>query len=110
VRHSGQASLVEESAQERFGARLDVRAMTENLLELPYLVSGTSFIGVTLEPLSRALRDSSRLKVLELPEGVMPTSKLHMFWHRSSESDLGHAWLRSTILKDIAPLEPYQQR
>jgi DNA-binding transcriptional LysR family regulator len=102
VRPSGHASLVEECAQQRFGVQLDVRAVTENLLELPYLVTGTSFIGVTLEPLSRALRDSSRLKVLELPEGVMPTSRLDMLWHRASESDPGHGWLRSIILDEFA--------
>ena len=102
VRPSGQASLVEESAQDRFSVQLDVRAMTENLLELPYLVSGTSFIGVTLEPLARALRDSPRLKVMELPDGVMPTSRLDMLWHRASQSDIGHAWLRGVILNECA--------
>ncbi len=102
VRPSGQASLVEESVQERFGVQLDVRAMTENLLELPYLVTGTSFIGVTLEPLARALRASPRLKVLELPEDVMPISRLDMLWHRSHQSDPGHAWLRGIILNECA--------
>jgi LysR family nod box-dependent transcriptional activator len=106
VRPSGQASVVEDSVQERFGKHLDVRAMTENLLELPYLVTGTSFIGVTLEPLARALRDSSRLKVLELPDGVMPASRLDMLWHRASESDPGHAWLRSIILNECAARPP----
>lgn len=100
VRPSGQTSLVEASIQERYGVQLDVRAMTENLLELPYLVTGTSFVGVTLEPLARALRDSSRLKVLELPESVMPTSRLDMLWHRASQSDIGHAWLRGIVLNE----------
>jgi LysR family transcriptional regulator, nod-box dependent transcriptional activator len=101
VRHSKQASLVETMAQERFGVQLNVRAMTENLLEFPYLVTGTSLIGVTLEPLTRALRDSTRLKVLELPEGVMPASRLEMFWHRASQTDPGHAWLREGVISDF---------
>jgi DNA-binding transcriptional LysR family regulator len=102
VRPSGQTSLVEESVHDRFGRQLDIRALTENLLELPYLVTGTSFIGVTLEPLSRALRDSKRLKVLELPEGIMPTSRLDMLWHRASQPDPGHCWLRGIILNECS--------
>lgn len=102
ARFGGQFSTVEDHAHDHCNASLDIRAVTENVLELPYLVAGTPYLAVTLEPLARALRTSARLRVLELPEGVMPTSRLDMMWHRSFQSDPGHAWLRGIILNECA--------
>lgn len=109
VRHSRRSSRVEEIVQEHYGVQLDIRAVTENVLELPFLVTGTSFIGVTLEPLARVLRASPRLKVLELPEGMMPESRLDMLWHRSSLSDPAHAWFRRVILEECASREKHPE-
>jgi LysR family nod box-dependent transcriptional activator len=98
VRQARRSSRVEEIVQERFGVALNVRAVTENVLELPFLVTtGSSFLGVTLEPLARVLKTSPRLKVLELPDGMIPASRLDMLWHRSLEGDAAHAWLRNLI-------------
>lgn len=101
VRQARRSSRVEEIVQERFGVALDVRAVTENVLELPFLVTiGTSFLGVTLEPLARVLKTSPRLKVLELPAGMIPSSRLDMLWHRSLEGDPAHAWLRNLLQEE----------
>lgn len=102
VRFGGQYSLVEDHVQKKFNVNLDVRAVTENVLELPYLVQSTTFLAVTMEPLTRPLRQSKTLRVLELPEGVMPTSRLDMMWHRSFQTDPGHAWLRGIVLNECS--------
>ena len=102
VRHTHHHSLLEDTVQDRFDMQLDVRAMTENVLELPFLVRDTPFLAVTMEPLARPLRQSKTLRVLEIPEGIMPTSRLDMMWHRSFQSDPSHAWMRGIILNECA--------
>lgn len=94
-------SLVEETAQKNFGIHLDVRAFTESVLEIPYLVQQTSMIGVIPHPLARVFKDVPRFKILELPSGAMPTTRLDMLWHRSFQPDASHAWLRDIILNEI---------
>jgi hypothetical protein len=58
-----QSSLVEESAQKRFGVQLDVRAVTESMLEISYLVTRTSLIGVVPQPLARLLKDFPGIRI-----------------------------------------------
>ena len=94
-------SLVEESAQKNFGVHLDVRAFTESVLEIPYLVQQTSMIGVIPHPLARVFKDVPRFKILELPERAMPGSRLDMLWHRSFQPDACHAWIRNIIINEI---------
>ena len=94
-------SLVEETAQKNFGVHLDVRAFTESVLEIPYLVQQTSMIGVIPHPLARVFKDVPRFKILELPEGAMPNSRLDMLWHRSFQPDASHAWIRNIIINEI---------
>ena len=94
-------SLVEETAQKNFGAHLDVRAMTESVLEIPYLVQQTSMIGVITHQLARVFKDVPRFKVLELPTGAMPSSRLDMLWHRSFQPDASHGWIRAMIIQEV---------
>lgn len=94
-------SLVEETAQKNFGVHLDVRAFTESVLEIPYLVQQTSMIGVIPHPLARVFKDVPRFKILDLPEGAMPGSRLDMLWHRSFQPDACHAWIRNIIINEI---------
>ena len=95
-------SLVEETAQKNFGAHLDVRAFTESVLEIPYLVQQTSMIGVIPHPLARVFKGVPRFKVLELPKGTMPDGRLDMLWHRSFQPDASHAWIRERIIEEVA--------
>jgi LysR family transcriptional regulator, nod-box dependent transcriptional activator len=94
-------SLVEETAQKNFGTHLDVRAFTESVLEIPYLVQQTSMIGVIPHPLARVFKDVPRFKVLELPSGAMPSSRLDMLWHRSFQPDASHAWIRDMLIQEV---------
>jgi DNA-binding transcriptional LysR family regulator len=96
-------SLVEETAQKVFGVHLDVRAFTESVLEIPYLVQQTSMLGVIPHPLARVYKDVPRFRILQLPEGAMPNSRLDMLWHRSFQPDASHAFVRDIILNDLFP-------
>lgn len=94
-------SLVEEMAQKNHSAHLDVRAFTESVLEIPYLVQQTSMIGVIPHPLARVFKDVPRFKILELPDGAMPSSRLDMLWHRSFQPDACHGWIRDMITREL---------
>jgi DNA-binding transcriptional LysR family regulator len=103
VRQARRSSRVEEIIQERFSVQLDVRAVTENVLELPFLVTtGTTYVAVTLESLGKFLKSSPRLRVLDLPGDLMPPSQLDMLWHRSQAADPAHVWLRNLIIEECA--------
>jgi len=98
VRQGRQSSQVEQTILERFGIQLEIRAVTENVLELPFWITpGSPFVGVTLEVLAAPLRSSKRLQVHELPPDTVPDSCLNMLWHRSLHNDAAHAWLRAVI-------------
>jgi LysR family transcriptional regulator, nod-box dependent transcriptional activator len=101
VRQGRESSHVEEAVLERFGVQLDIRAVTENVLELPFLITrGSPFIGVTLEPLAWFLRSSPRLRIMEIPPAMIPDCALNMLWHRSLHDDGAHAWLRDVIRQE----------
>jgi len=100
VRQGRSLSRFEEIVQDRFGVQLNVRAVTENLLELPFLTLGSPFISVTLEPLAAVLKHSPRIRVLPPPPGVLPDSCMNMLWHRSLDIDAAHAWLRRVLVEE----------
>ncbi len=101
VRQRRESSQVEQTVLERFGVQLDTRAVTENVLELPFLITlGSRLIGVTLDPLATVLRNSPRLKILDLPAQMIPDSCLNMLWHRSLHDDAAHAWLRELFREE----------
>jgi DNA-binding transcriptional LysR family regulator len=95
-------SLLEETAQKRYGVELDVRAVTQSVLEIPHLVARTSMVGVVPEPLGRVVRGLPEIRVLELPDGVMPGARMDMIWHRSFQPDAGHAWMRGIIFNECS--------
>ena len=100
VRGSRQRSPVEEAARKRFGVELEVRATAESVLELPHLIGTTSLIGVVPEQLASTFSHFPGIKVLQLPDGAMPFSRLDLMWHRYHEPDPGHAWMRNLFLSE----------
>jgi LysR family transcriptional regulator, nod-box dependent transcriptional activator len=97
MRDYGEPSLLEKTVRKRHGVELNVRVATESAFDIPHLLAGTTLIGVVPVQLARLLRGSSRIKTFELPEGLMPPSRLDLMWHRCHEPDAGHAWLRGFL-------------
>jgi LysR family transcriptional regulator, nod-box dependent transcriptional activator len=100
VRPYGSVSLLERTADARFGVKLDARVLSEDPLNLPYVIGGTALVGIVPEPLARQFGRFADIQVFDLPEGLMPTSHLDLFWHRSYQSDPGHAWFRGVVLNE----------
>lgn len=99
LRIQGDEKPIDEAVQRQLRLKLNVRATTNNLLEIPFMIPGTLLLALVPETLARQLAPFLGLNILELPEGVLPPRRVDLYWHRRSEADLGHAWLRGLVLE-----------
>lgn len=56
----------------------------------------------------RFLAEQFELSILPLPF-QMPALDLHLYWHRQSDSDPSHRWLRETLLHLFADTQPSEE-
>jgi DNA-binding transcriptional LysR family regulator len=108
LRVPGDRMPVDEAVRKRLDAQLDVRVATDSVLQIPFLVPGTRLIAVMPEMLAWQLAGCLDIRVVELPEGLVPLRRVEMFWHRRNEPDPAHAWMRS-LFQDAAA-EPLVSR
>ena len=78
--------------------RADV--VVENFLALPFLLTGTQRVCILQQRLADKLRESSGIRVLELPVPV-PDLVEALWWHPSRNTDPGHRWLQQ-LFRDAA--------
>jgi DNA-binding transcriptional LysR family regulator len=102
VRTPGDPLPVTEAARRHLGVDLDVRVQSQNVLEVPFILPGTPLIGIMPESVASQLASCLALRVLPLPAGLLPRRRVVMLWHRLSEPDPGHAWLRSLLIQASA--------
>ena len=98
LRVPGDRQPVDEAVRKRLNVDLDVRVATDNVLQIPFLVPGTPLIAVMPEAIARLLTGCLAVKVVEIPEGLVPTRRVELFWHRRNEPDPAHAWMRDMLL------------
>jgi LysR family transcriptional regulator, nod-box dependent transcriptional activator len=103
VRSSGEMLPTEDIVRRELGLRLDVRATTENVLEVPFMLPGTPLLAIMPETLATLLRPSLAIRVFPLPAGLTLQGRVMLFWHRRSEPDPGHAWMRRLIVDASRP-------
>jgi DNA-binding transcriptional LysR family regulator len=86
------ASTTDEAAGD-----LDVRATSDSLLSLPFLVVGTPLVASVPERLAQYLATRLPLKVVPDPlrRGEEPELVL---WHKRREPDPAHAWFRQLVI------------
>lgn len=92
--------LVEEqlsrALRENFAKRKTVIAV-QHYLTIPLLLANNPFMAVVPnKTLAELLGPLLGLKAYPLPFKVPPVS-VHQFWHKRSQHDAGHRWLRSMI-------------
>jgi len=78
------------------GVEPAIHVVTESFLAVPFLVAGTSRIGLLQATLARRLAVAAHTRVLACPWEVVPLKEA-FWWHRSNEADPAHAWLRATL-------------
>lgn len=84
------------------GLELRAEVQVGDFASIPFLVGGTSRIGLVPRRLAEMLAPASRTVVLESPV-LLPALMVSMLWHPAHEPDLGHAWLRSTVASLTLP-------
>jgi LysR family transcriptional regulator, nod-box dependent transcriptional activator len=103
VRTPDETLPIEDIVRRELGLRLDVRATTENVLDVPFMLPGTPLLAIMPETLATLLRPSLAIRVFPLPTGLTLQSRVMLFWHRRSEPDPGHAWMRRLIVDTSRP-------
>ncbi len=98
VRSPGESLSTEDVVRRELGFNLNVRATTENVLEVPFMLPGTTLLALMPESLAALLLPSLAIRVLPLPPGLALHGRINLFWHRRSEPDPGHAWMRRIII------------
>jgi len=98
VRLPGDTLPTPDIVRRELGLSLDVRASTENVLEVPFMLPGTTLLAIMPETLASLLRPALAIRIFPLPEGMKLHGRAALFWHRRSEPDPGHAWMRRLIV------------
>lgn len=94
---SGHTLPLEEMVRRLTAADIDVKATTQGLLEIPFLLGGTQLVATLPEHLANVLAKLAPVKVLPLPFETPETREV-VIWHKRNEPDPGHAWLRDVLI------------
>ena len=78
------------------GIEPTIEVTTESFSAVPFLVAGTSRLGLVQEGLGARLAGAAGVRLLECP-WTMPPLNLTLWWHPDQESDLAHAWFRGLV-------------
>jgi DNA-binding transcriptional LysR family regulator len=79
---------------------LRIQATTDCFMELPFLLRGTNMIALVQEGLARRLERAANVRILECPVKLAPL-RVSMWWNPLYEVDVGHAWLRATLIESV---------
>lgn len=91
------AIALEELVRRLLGAELEVRATAQGLLEIPFLLAGTTLLATLPEHLALTLTRIADVKILPVPFDTPETREV-VLWHKRNEQDPGHAWLREAVI------------
>ena len=94
---SGHTIPLEELVRRLLSADLDVRATTQGLIEIPFMLAGTQLVATLPEHLARTLAKLAPVKLLPVPFETPDTREV-VIWHKRNEPDPGHAWLREVLI------------
>lgn len=73
---------------------LDVRFTSHSVMELLFMLPGTTLIATVPESLALRLAGPLQLRAFAPPQDI-PDSRELLMWHKRNEADPGHAWLRN---------------
>ncbi|HSV78252.1 MAG TPA: LysR substrate-binding domain-containing protein, partial [Ramlibacter sp.] len=91
----------ERRMQAAMGADLPQRQIALELrhfLVMPLVVSGGDLLAVVPQSVAETYRAALKLRIFKVPYDLEPMHVRH-FWHRRSQHDLGHRWLRGEIAR-----------
>jgi LysR family nod box-dependent transcriptional activator len=100
ARPNGHTAPVEELVRRLIGMDLNVRATTQSLLEMLFMLPGSPFAATVPERVARLVLPLVPLKIFALPFEALDGHEI-LLWHPRNELDPGHGWLRSLFI-DVA--------
>jgi DNA-binding transcriptional LysR family regulator len=86
------------------GLEPNVAVATDSFTAVPFLVAGTSHVGVLQGSLARRLAAAAGVRVLPCPWAVQALH-LTMWWDRRWESDPAHTWFRTLVEEVMASVD-----
>lgn len=101
LRIPGDRQPIDEAVRKRLNVELDVRVATDSVLQMPFLLAGTTLIAVLPEDLARQLTGCLSIRILDIPDDIVPARHVELLWHRRNEPDPAHAWMRD-VLREAA--------
>lgn len=90
---------------ETLGVVPRVQVTTPGFSVLPFLVAGTDLVALVPERLVRRYEGFARCAVVPTPFPDVPLVEA-MYWHHNRHSDPAHRWLRETVRRVGAGLDP----
>jgi DNA-binding transcriptional LysR family regulator len=90
-------SLIELQLQ-ALGLTRPIDITTRGFVIVPFLITGTPFVGLIHERLGRAVQTKANLKLLEPPMTLTPLTEA-MFWNPRQAGDPANRWLRQRLLR-----------
>ena len=100
ARPNGHTAPVEELVRRLIGMDLNVRATTQSLLEMLFMLPGSPFAATVPERVARLVLPLVPLKIFGLPFEALDGHEI-LLWHPRNDTDPGHTWLRSLFI-DVA--------
>ncbi|HTB64942.1 MAG TPA: LysR family transcriptional regulator [Steroidobacteraceae bacterium] len=100
ARPNGHTAPVEELVRRLTGMDLNVRATTQSLLEMLFMLPGSPFAATVPERVARLVLPLVPLKIFALPFEALDGHEI-LLWHPRNDLDPGHTWLRSLFI-DVA--------
>ncbi|GHH30331.1 LysR family transcriptional regulator [Streptomyces lanatus] len=101
----GRITTMEESYVRRHAIDRPVAMYVPSFTHVPWVLPGTTCLGVVPGPVAEAVRSALKLRVLPVPIHIAPIRE-NMQWHSRTDDDAGAAWLRSVILEAAAEVMP----
>ncbi len=98
ARPNGHTAPVEEHVRRLMGMDLNVRASTQSLLEMLFMLPGSPFAATVPERVAKLVAPLVPLKTYALPFDTLDGQEI-LLWHKRNEPDPGHAWLRSLFIE-----------
>ncbi len=90
LRIQGDRQPIDEAVRKRLNVEMDVRVATDSVPQMPFLLPGTTLIAVLPEELATQLASCLSIRVLEIPEEIVPARRVELVWHRRNEADPAH--------------------
>ncbi len=100
ARPNGHTAPVEDLVRRMIGMDLNVRATTQSLLEMLFMLPGSPFVATVPERVARLVLPLVPLKIFDLPFDALHGHEI-LLWHHRHELDPGHTWLCSLFI-DVA--------